>query len=331
MRCSRRLSHVFMDFPTNPSRPGRLVAATACPGRHETPGTHLGRPPAPQTAAVPPERPRLAPPTRRVPHRPQNLESTRVPQPAISISGLRMSYGETEAVRGIDLEVETGEIFAFLGPNGAGKTTTVEILEGYRKRTGGEVQGAGRGPRARGARLARPDRHRPAVELARSLPDGARVDRALRRLLHPPALGGGDDRAGRAGGESRLAGAQTVRRPAAPARRRHGAGRRPRAALPRRADDRLRPLRPAPVLGGDRGPPRPRQDDLPHHPLHGRGAAARRPGDDHRGRPDRRPGHPGGPRRTREGGLDDPLPLRGRRGGLDRDARPGEGAEPPHR
>ncbi len=43
----------------------------------------------------------------------------------ISVAGLRKSYGELEAVRGIDLEVATGEIFAFLGPNGAGKTTTV--------------------------------------------------------------------------------------------------------------------------------------------------------------------------------------------------------------
>jgi ABC-2 type transport system ATP-binding protein len=65
---------------------------------------------------------------------------------AISIKALRMSYGETEAVRGIDLDVRQGEIFAFLGPNGAGKTSTVEILEGYRKRTGGEVSVLGEDP-----------------------------------------------------------------------------------------------------------------------------------------------------------------------------------------
>jgi ABC-2 type transport system ATP-binding protein len=70
---------------------------------------------------------------------------------AISIKGLRMSYGETEAVRGIDLEVHRGEIFAFLGPNGAGKTSTVEILEGYRKRTGGEVSVLGEDPAQAGS------------------------------------------------------------------------------------------------------------------------------------------------------------------------------------
>src|ERR1700710_1433202 len=73
-----------------------------------------------------------------------------VPEPAISISGLRMSYGEAEAVRGIDLEVMPGEVFAFLGPNGAGKTTTVEILEGYRKRAGGEVGVRGGAPERAG-------------------------------------------------------------------------------------------------------------------------------------------------------------------------------------
>jgi len=60
-------------------------------------------------------------------------------EPAISVTGLRKSYGRHEAVRGVDLEVRPGEIFAFLGPNGAGKTTTVEILEGFRARDAGEV------------------------------------------------------------------------------------------------------------------------------------------------------------------------------------------------
>ena len=61
-----------------------------------------------------------------------------------------MSYGSTEAVRGIDLEVNRGEVFAFLGPNGAGKTTTVEILEGYRNRSGGEVSVLGEDPQRAG-------------------------------------------------------------------------------------------------------------------------------------------------------------------------------------
>jgi ABC-2 type transport system ATP-binding protein len=74
-----------------------------------------------------------------------------LPEPVISIRGLRKSYGDTEAVRGIDLEVQPGEVFAFLGPNGAGKTTTVEILEGYRDRSGGEVSVLGEDPQRAGS------------------------------------------------------------------------------------------------------------------------------------------------------------------------------------
>jgi ABC-2 type transport system ATP-binding protein len=78
------------------------------------------------------------------------VESPFLAEPVISISGLRKSYGQTEAVRGIDLEVNRGEVFAFLGPNGAGKTTTVEILEGYRQRSGGEVTVLGEDPERAG-------------------------------------------------------------------------------------------------------------------------------------------------------------------------------------
>jgi ABC-2 type transport system ATP-binding protein len=64
----------------------------------------------------------------------------------IEVSQLRMSYDGLEAVRGIDLRVGRGEIFTFLGPNGAGKTTTVEILEGHRRRTAGDVRVLGIDP-----------------------------------------------------------------------------------------------------------------------------------------------------------------------------------------
>jgi len=72
------------------------------------------------------------------------------PDAAISVRGLRKSYGEYEAVRSIDFDVQRGEIVAFLGPNGAGKTTTVEMLEGYRARSAGEVQVLGVDPEVGG-------------------------------------------------------------------------------------------------------------------------------------------------------------------------------------
>ena len=69
-----------------------------------------------------------------------------MPDTAISVRGLRKSYGSRRAVDGIDLDVAIGEVFALLGPNGAGKTTTVEILEGYRTRDAGEVSVLGMDP-----------------------------------------------------------------------------------------------------------------------------------------------------------------------------------------
>ena len=76
---------------------------------------------------------------------------------AIEVRALKKAYGDFEAVRGIDFEVRRGEVFGLLCPNGAGKTTTVEILEGYRQRSGGSVSvlgfDPGQRPRALRARM----------------------------------------------------------------------------------------------------------------------------------------------------------------------------------
>jgi ABC-2 type transport system ATP-binding protein len=73
----------------------------------------------------------------------------RVASPAIEVTDLRKAYGPVEAVRGLSFEVGRGEVFGLLGPNGAGKTTTVEILEGYRRRSAGDVRVLGHDPATR--------------------------------------------------------------------------------------------------------------------------------------------------------------------------------------
>jgi ABC-2 type transport system ATP-binding protein len=94
----------------------------------------------------------------------------------ISVRGLVKRYGSQEAVSGIDFEVRRGEIFAFLGPNGAGKTTTVEILEGFRARTDGEVTVLGQDPATAGGAW----RDRVGVVLQESEPE---TDLSVRECL----------------------------------------------------------------------------------------------------------------------------------------------------
>ena len=72
---------------------------------------------------------------------------------AVEVSGLRMSYGSTEVLRGVDFGVRYGEVFCLLGPNGAGKTTTLEILEGFRAPTGGTARVLGLDPSTQAAKL----------------------------------------------------------------------------------------------------------------------------------------------------------------------------------
>jgi ABC-2 type transport system ATP-binding protein len=74
-------------------------------------------------------------------------------QNAIEVQGLQMCYGGRQVLSCVDFEVRRGEVFCLLGPNGAGKTTTVEILEGFRQRTGGTVRVLGLDPAAQPARL----------------------------------------------------------------------------------------------------------------------------------------------------------------------------------
>jgi ABC-2 type transport system ATP-binding protein len=96
--------------------------------------------------------------------------------PAIQVTGLRKSYGGFEAVCGIDFDVHTGEVFGLLGPNGAGKTTTVEILEGLRQRTAGDVRVLGFDPAVQVEEL----KDRIGVTLqSTNLPDKIKVREAI--------------------------------------------------------------------------------------------------------------------------------------------------------
>ena len=138
---------------------------------------------------------------------------------AIQVDDLRKAYGDVEAVRGHRLRASRrGEVFGLLGPNGAGKTTTVEILEGYRERTGGIVSVLGIDPGGRAARAARARRHRAADQRDVPPPDRPRGASPLGAALPAPARrrrGRSSSPGSEAGGGA--AHAHALGRPAAPA------------------------------------------------------------------------------------------------------------------
>jgi ABC-2 type transport system ATP-binding protein len=126
--------------------------------------------------------------------------------PAIAVRGLRKAYGDVEAVRGIDLTVNRGEIFAFLGPNGAGKTTTVEILEGFREATAGTIEVLGADPahapsswRERIGIVLQESQAEPGLTVRECLELYAGYYRAPRPVEETLALVGLADRAGERG------------------------------------------------------------------------------------------------------------------------------------
>ncbi len=203
----------------------------------------------------------------------------------IEVRGLRKSYGDVEAVRGIDLHVDRGEVFALLGPNGAGKTTTVEILEGFRGRTDGEVSVLGHDP----ARHEEALKRRIGIVLQSTGVDPYLTVRETVEMYsgYYPA-----PRASRRGDRPRRA-----RREAghdgwssSPAASSDGSTWRSRSpATPsccsstsrRRGSTRARGATAWEIVRNLAGA---RQDGVPHHALHGRGAVPRRPGGGHRAR-----------------------------------------------
>ena len=105
----------------------------------------------------------------------------------IEVRDLRMRYGAVDVLDGIGFSARRGEVLALLGPNGAGKTTTIEILEGFRMRSAGEVARARASIPARGGRAVAGPARRRAPVLARPRPvAGARTPRTTSARYYAP-------------------------------------------------------------------------------------------------------------------------------------------------
>ena len=193
-------------------------------------------------------------------------------------------------------EVRRGEFFGLLGPNGAGKTTLVEIVEGMRAADAGRVTVLGASPWPRdGALLRRIGVQTQSSAFFTRLTAAEHLETVAALYGLDRAAGRPQPGAGRAGREGRRPGRRPVRRPAAAAGDRDRAGARAGADLPRRADRRAGHRGPPRALGRAAQPEAAGPDGLLHHPPHGRGAGAVRPGGHPRPRPAGRAGHPGQP------------------------------------
>ena len=209
---------------------------------------------------------------------------------AVMVAGLRKSYGAVQAVRGTSFTVSRGEIFALLGPNGAGKTTTLEILEGFRTRDAGQVEVLGLDPGDRSHGRALRERIGLVLQDIAVEPYLTVRETIARNAGYYPAPRDVDEVIALVGlaGQTAAEGPGPFRWPEAAPGPGAGPDRRPGTAVPRRADHRVRPERAPGRLADRPQPARPGNHDPAHHPLHGRGPGAGRPGGGDLRRPDRR-------------------------------------------
>ena len=215
---------------------------------------------------------------------------------AIEASGLTKSYRGVPALRGIDLRVPRGTVFALLGPNGAGKTTAVRILGTLQRADGGQARVAGFDV----ARDRRQVRRRISLTGQFAALDAAQTGEENLRMiarLAGSAAGGGRAARGRTARAVRAdpgrapADEYLFRRPAPPARPGRQPGRASVGALPGRAEHRPGPAEPADRLAGHRRPGRRGRDGVPHHAVPGGGRPAGRPDRGAGRRPPDRDGH----------------------------------------
>ena len=210
---------------------------------------------------------------------------------AIQVKGLQKSYGEVHAVRGIDFDVAPGEVFGLLGPNGAGKTTTVEILEGLRPRTSGDVKVLGCDPGVEVKALK--DRIGVCLQ-STNLPDKITVREALALFAsfysRNTDIDQLIDRLQLSEKRERVL-PDTLRRSEAAGRTGAGPGQRSATGVSRRADHRPRSAGTPGDSQPDQRTARCQADHSDHHALHRGSGAPVRPRRDRRSGADHRPRH----------------------------------------